>query len=188
MPAVLTDANLPPPSPSELTKFGHLLEMHVCDNIGDHLQGNVYARYEWEAEAQKAVDELNDRWYASKPLHCELSPVTDFREACCRQNEMGECTRGGHCNFMHLRHPTPQLVRSLTHSQRLERRKQADLAKKEGAGGGANGIVGLNGAAGGGALGWIPPSLAEGGAGGWVPPPKAEDEPEVSGESWRPSY
>ena len=23
------------------------------------------------------------------PVHCELSPVTDFREACCRQYEMG---------------------------------------------------------------------------------------------------
>lgn len=26
--------------------------------------GNVYARYEWETEAQIAVDGLNDRWYA----------------------------------------------------------------------------------------------------------------------------
>ena len=42
--------------------------MHVCDNIGDHLIGNVYARYEWEAEAQKAVDELNQRWYAGMYL------------------------------------------------------------------------------------------------------------------------
>ena len=30
-----------------------------------------------------------------RPLYAELSPVTDFKEACCRQNEMGECTRGG---------------------------------------------------------------------------------------------
>jgi hypothetical protein len=36
----------------------------VCDNVGDHLIGNVYARYEWETEAQAAVDNLNDRWYA----------------------------------------------------------------------------------------------------------------------------
>nr|VWO95010.1 Uncharacterized protein [Ganoderma boninense] len=71
----------------ELAKFGHLLELHVCDNVGDHLIGNVYARYEWETEAQAAVDNLNDRWYAGRPLYAELSPVTDFREACCRQNE-----------------------------------------------------------------------------------------------------
>lgn len=67
----------------------------ICDNVGDHLMGNVYARYEWEAEAGRATNELNDRWYAMRPLHCELSPVSDFREACCRQNELGTCTREG---------------------------------------------------------------------------------------------
>jgi splicing factor U2AF 35 kDa subunit len=51
---------------SELAKYGHLLELHVCDNVGDHLIGNVYARYEWEAEAQNAVDSLNNRWYAGE--------------------------------------------------------------------------------------------------------------------------
>ena len=71
-------------------------DAQVCDNVGDHLMGNVYARYEWETEAAKAVQQLNDRWYAMKPLHVELSPVTDFREACCRQNEMGECQREGY--------------------------------------------------------------------------------------------
>ena len=94
----------------ELCKYGHLLELHVsgeedgggdadsfqvCDNVGDHLMGNVYARYEWEAEASKTVDALNDRWYGLRPLHSELSPVSDFKEACCRQNEMGECKREG---------------------------------------------------------------------------------------------
>ena len=57
-----------------------------------------------------------------RPLYAELSPVTDFREACCRQNENGECNRGGFCNFMHLRLASPDLVRSLRHGQRLERR------------------------------------------------------------------
>ncbi|KXN92465.1 Splicing factor U2AF 23 kDa subunit [Leucoagaricus sp. SymC.cos] len=87
----------------ELAKFGHLLELHVCDNVGDHLIGNVYARYEWETEAQAAVDNCNERWYAGRPLYAELSPVTDFREACCRQNEN-------------------ELVRQLRHGQRLERK------------------------------------------------------------------
>jgi hypothetical protein len=45
-----------------------MLNLHlgckVCDNVGDHLIGNVYARYEWETEAQAAVDNLNERWYA----------------------------------------------------------------------------------------------------------------------------
>lgn len=47
----------------ELAKFGTVVEMHVCDNVGEHLIGNVYARFEWEEEAQRAVDALNDRWY-----------------------------------------------------------------------------------------------------------------------------
>lgn len=80
---------------SELANYGNVQEMHVCDNIGDHLMGNVYVRYEYETEASKAMDALNDRWYAMKPLHVELSPVSDFREACCRQNEVGECLREG---------------------------------------------------------------------------------------------
>lgn len=106
----------------ELAKFGQLEEMHVCDNVGDHLIGNVYARYELEEDAQKAVDTLNARFYAGLPVYAELSPVTDFREACCRQHESKECTRGGFCNFMHLKEVTPALKKELEMSQRLERR------------------------------------------------------------------
>jgi len=106
----------------ELTKYGNLLEMHVCDNVGDHLIGNVYARFEWEDQAGLAVDELNKRWYAGRPLYAELSPVTDFREACCRQNDMGSCDRGGFCNFMHLRYPSKTLLKELQREQRVERR------------------------------------------------------------------
>jgi hypothetical protein len=29
----------------ELAKYGEIEEMHVCDNVGDHLVGNVYIRY-----------------------------------------------------------------------------------------------------------------------------------------------
>ncbi|OCF34198.1 splicing factor U2AF 35 kDa subunit [Kwoniella heveanensis CBS 569] len=157
----------------EMAKYGHLLEMHVCDNVGDHLSGNVYARYEWEAEAARAVQGLNDRWFAMRPLHCELSPVTDFRESCCRQNELGECKREGFCNFMHLCHPTKNLVRSLDASQRLSRR-----LKQQANGGGPGGPGGLND--GGEDLGWVPGGGGGGGSGaagggddgpgGWMPP------------------
>ena len=119
--------------------YGEVEEMYVCDNIGDHLIGNVYVRFRYEEDAQKAVDGLNNRFYAGRPgafssraasplwhapraesalgerrpaerrinagrpLFAELSPVSDFREACCRQYEKNECTRGGFCNFMHLK-------------------------------------------------------------------------------------
>ena len=67
--------------------------MNVCDNLGDHLVGNVYVKFKKEEDAEKAVNDLNNRWFGGRPIYAELTPVTDFREACCRQYETGECTR-----------------------------------------------------------------------------------------------
>jgi len=102
----------------ELAKFGEIEEMVVCDNVGDHLVGNVYVQYHYEEQAGNAVDDLNKRFYAGRPLYAELSPVTDFREACCRQHEISECNRGGFCNFMHLKHPQRSLRRELFEAQK----------------------------------------------------------------------
>ncbi|OAF68183.1 U2 snRNP auxiliary factor small subunit [Intoshia linei] len=95
----------------ELLKYGELEELNVCDNLGDHLVGNVYVKYVTEEGAEKAVTTLNDRWFNGRALNCELSPVTDFREACCRQYDAGECTRGGFCNFMHIKPVSPNILR-----------------------------------------------------------------------------
>jgi len=84
-------------------KYGQVEEMNVCDNLGDHLVGNVYVKFKKEEDAEKAVNDLNNRWFGGRPIYAELTPVTDFREACCRQYETGECTRSGFCNFMHLK-------------------------------------------------------------------------------------
>ncbi|XP_014668279.1 PREDICTED: splicing factor U2AF 26 kDa subunit-like isoform X2 [Priapulus caudatus] len=94
-------------------KYGEIEEMNVCDNLGDHLVGNVYVKFRKEEDAEKAVADLNNRWFNGRPIYAELSPVTDFREACCRQYEMGECTRGGFCNFMHLKPISRDLRREL---------------------------------------------------------------------------
>ncbi|KAI9485874.1 MAG: hypothetical protein EXX96DRAFT_476012 [Benjaminiella poitrasii] len=109
---------------SELAKFGEVEEMVVCDNVGDHLVGNVYCQFRLEESAGNAVTSLNNRFYAGRPLYAELSPVTDFREACCRQHEISECNRGGFCNFMHLKHPSRQLRRELYEGQRLDIREK----------------------------------------------------------------
>ena len=87
--------------------------MNVCDNLGDHLVGNVYIKFRREEDAESAVKALNNRWFGGRPIYAELSPVTDFREACCRQYEMGECTRSGFCNFMHLKPISRDLRRIL---------------------------------------------------------------------------
>jgi len=94
-------------------KYGEIEEMNVCDNLGDHLVGNIYVKFRNEADAEKAVEMLNNRWFNGRPIHAELSPVTDFREACCRQYEMGECTRSDFCNFMHLKPISRELRREL---------------------------------------------------------------------------
>ena len=69
-----------------------------------------------------------------RPLYAELSPVTDFREACCRQNENGECNRGGFCNFMHLRLASADLVKQLRHGQRLDRKLNPQKISQGGGG------------------------------------------------------
>lgn len=48
------------------TKYGELEELHVCDNVGDHLLGNVYVKFKYEEDALRAQDGLNNRFYAGK--------------------------------------------------------------------------------------------------------------------------
>ncbi|XP_072049319.1 splicing factor U2AF 26 kDa subunit-like [Amphiura filiformis] len=94
-------------------KYGEIEEMNICDNLGDHLVGNVYIKFRYEEDAEKAVQALNNRWFNGQPIRAELSPVTDFREACCRQYEMGLMYSGGFCNFMHLKPISRELRREL---------------------------------------------------------------------------
>ncbi|XP_039541205.1 splicing factor U2AF 35 kDa subunit-like isoform X1 [Pimephales promelas] len=111
-------------------KYGEVEEMNVCDNLGDHLVGNVYVKFRREEDAEKAVLDLNNRWFNGQPIHSELSPVTDFREACCRQYEMGECTRGGFCNFMHLKPISRELRRDLYGRRRKRPSSQSGSQKR----------------------------------------------------------
>ncbi|CAL4196874.1 unnamed protein product, partial [Meganyctiphanes norvegica] len=77
--------------------------------------------FRYEEDAEKAVSDLNNRWFGGRAIYAELSPVTDFREACCRQYEMGECTRSGFCNFMHLKPISRELRRELYSRKRIPR-------------------------------------------------------------------
>ncbi|MCD7460382.1 hypothetical protein HAX54_043415 [Datura stramonium] len=56
-----------------------------------------------------------------RPIIVDFSPVTDFREATCRQYEENVCNRGGYCNFMHLK--IRQVVcHSMSHSRKYDER------------------------------------------------------------------
>ena len=68
----------------EMGKFGELEEMVVADNIGDHMIGNLYIKYQNEEQAEAAMKGMNGRYYCGRMIMAEYSPVTDFREAKCR--------------------------------------------------------------------------------------------------------
>lgn len=97
----------------ECTKFGKVEDVQVCENLGDHMVGNVYLKFYDEEDAEKALVNLHGRYYAGRPLHVEYSPVTDFKEARCRQFDEGTCSRGPYCNFMHVCEPGQALRRYL---------------------------------------------------------------------------
>lgn len=93
----------------ELHKYGHVEHLCICDNLADHMVGNVYVKFRDEEAAAKALTGLQGRYYAGKPIQVEFCPVTDFKESTCRQYEEGTCTRGGYCNFMHVRPVSKEL-------------------------------------------------------------------------------
>uniref|UniRef100_A0AC34QWG0 Uncharacterized protein n=1 Tax=Panagrolaimus sp. JU765 TaxID=591449 RepID=A0AC34QWG0_9BILA len=89
--------------------YGKINQMHVCENLGEHLIGNVYIKFRKYSAAERAVKDLNNRYFAGFPIFAELSPVDNFRDAVCRQHDLGECSRGGFCNFLHIKHVSTDL-------------------------------------------------------------------------------
>eukprot|EP00245_Coleochaete_scutata_P003117 TRINITY_DN1445_c0_g2_i1.p1 TRINITY_DN1445_c0_g2~~TRINITY_DN1445_c0_g2_i1.p1 ORF type:complete len:341 (+),score=57.06 TRINITY_DN1445_c0_g2_i1:79-1023(+) len=109
----------------ELSKYGELESLNVCDNLADHMVGNVYVQFREEEEAAAALNALTGRFYAGRPIIVEFSPVTDFREATCRQFEENTCNRGGYCNFMHLRRISRELRKKLFGTSRRRSRSRS---------------------------------------------------------------
>ncbi|OMO90235.1 hypothetical protein COLO4_19287 [Corchorus olitorius] len=97
----------------ELSKYGEIESLNICDNLADHMVGNVYVQFREEEHAANALRNLTGRFYSGRPIIVDFSPVTDFREATCRQYEENTCNRGGLCNFMHLKTISRELRRRL---------------------------------------------------------------------------
>ncbi|KAK4369511.1 hypothetical protein RND71_013303 [Anisodus tanguticus] len=97
----------------ELNKYGEIESLNICDNLADHMVGYVYVQFSEEEQAANALKNLTGRFYAGRPIIVDFSPVTDFREATCRQYEENICNRGGYCNFMHLKKISRELRRQL---------------------------------------------------------------------------
>uniref|UniRef100_A0A2K5K2Z9 C3H1-type domain-containing protein n=1 Tax=Colobus angolensis palliatus TaxID=336983 RepID=A0A2K5K2Z9_COLAP len=97
----------------EEEKYGEAEETNVCDKLGGHLVGSVYDKFRREANAEKAVTNLNNRWFNGQPSHAQPSPETDFREAC------------GFCGFMHLKPISRELRRELYGRRRKKHRSRS---------------------------------------------------------------
>ncbi|THU57039.1 hypothetical protein C4D60_Mb11t23560 [Musa balbisiana] len=109
----------------ELSKYGEIESLNVCDNLADHMVGNVYVQFREEEHAANALRNLTGRFYAGRPIIVDFSPVTDFREATCRQYEENTCNRGGYCNFMHLKQISRELRRKLFGRYRRRQRSRS---------------------------------------------------------------
>ncbi|KAL6496307.1 hypothetical protein OROGR_029565 [Orobanche gracilis] len=102
----------------ELSKYGDIQCLNICDNLADHMVGNVYIQFREEDQAMNALQNLTGRSYEGRPIIVDFSPVTDFREATCRQYEENVCNRGGYCNFMHLKKISKELRHQLFRKSR----------------------------------------------------------------------
>lgn len=97
----------------ELANYGEVEEMYVCDNVTEHMVGNVYVKFAREEDAEKAMISLPTRFYGARLITAEYSPVPSLAEARCRAFHETRCSRGGLCNFMHIKHTPKALKRRL---------------------------------------------------------------------------
>lgn len=98
---------------NEMSRFGRVEAMVVCENRSDHLAGNTYVKFTDEDSARAALAAMQGRWYAGRPVLAEYSPVTDLSDGKCRKFEEETCERGDFCHFMHARRLPDDLYRRL---------------------------------------------------------------------------
>ena len=116
----------------EMAKFGEIEEMHVVDNLGDHLVGNVYVKFFEEDSANNAIRGLQGRFYWGRAIQVELCPVVDFKQASCRQQVENECRFGGQCNYLHIIPPDRDLAKRTYGRQKKRLRDERATAGAEG--------------------------------------------------------
>uniref|UniRef100_A0A8D2GBP4 C3H1-type domain-containing protein n=1 Tax=Theropithecus gelada TaxID=9565 RepID=A0A8D2GBP4_THEGE len=100
-----------------------------CAVSGVEMQEHCDECFE-EIYAEKAVTDLNNRWFNGQPSPAEPSPDTDFREACRRQDETGECSRGGSCGSVPLKPISRELRRELYGRRHNERKPSTSQGER----------------------------------------------------------
>lgn len=102
-----------------LADYGEVEEVVVVDNMSDYMIGNVYVKFYYEDDAERALRGLTGRTYFGKRIGAEYSPVYDFCEARCRAFHETSCARAGMCRFLHIKH-IPKAVKSRVAAQMYE--------------------------------------------------------------------
>ncbi|CDP20409.1 unnamed protein product [Coffea canephora] len=111
----------------ELGKFDKIESLNICDNLADHMISNVYVQFKEEDQAAAALQALQGHFYSGCTIIADFSPVTDFREATYRRS-----SRGGYCNFMHIKMIGRDLRRKLFGSHILKYRRSRRGAEETG--------------------------------------------------------
>jgi splicing factor U2AF 35 kDa subunit len=91
----------------------------------------VYCKFRDEEEASDALQVMNGRLYDGRQMDVEFSPVTDFREARCRDYDEDACARGGFCNFLHVKPVPACLLRSLEEDCEADRRRDEEDRRRD---------------------------------------------------------
>ncbi|XP_075413958.1 U2 small nuclear ribonucleoprotein auxiliary factor 35 kDa subunit-related protein 2-like [Tenrec ecaudatus] len=86
----------------EFKNVGKVVQFKVSCNFEPHLRGNVYVQYQSKEDCRAALARFNGRWYGGRQLRCEFCPVTQWQMAICGLFETQKCSRGKHCNFLHV--------------------------------------------------------------------------------------
>ncbi|XP_040900810.1 U2 small nuclear ribonucleoprotein auxiliary factor 35 kDa subunit-related protein 2 [Toxotes jaculatrix] len=86
----------------EFKSVGKVVQFKVSCNYEPHLRGNVYIQFDTEEQCKEAFIKFNGRWYAGRQLHCEICPVTRWKNAICGLFDRQKCHKGKHCNFLHV--------------------------------------------------------------------------------------
>lgn len=104
----------------EVAQWGEIEEMHIVDNLGEHMIGNAYIKFVSEDDAERVKKNISGRYYGGRLVMPEYSPVVDFREGRCRQFDTNSCRRGSNCNFMHIKVVRKELLRVLFNQMYIE--------------------------------------------------------------------
>mmetsp|Transcript_20060 Transcript_20060/g.39413 ORF Transcript_20060/g.39413 Transcript_20060/m.39413 type:complete len:300 (+) Transcript_20060:107-1006(+) len=114
----------------EVSKCGEIEDVVVCDNLCDHMMGNVYIKFYDEIDADKCLKLVSGRYYQGKKLDAEFVPVTDFSLSRCRQYDRRECDRGGTCSYMHVKRLDPGLENDLLNEQPYKGHRSANIRNR----------------------------------------------------------